>query len=859
MLAVYFDFSPMFFSHPTFQCVRRMLPVFLIAALTCGLAKGQDGNDLEPKNVDVQLVRGKATFRLYPSQLEQPRAILVFGSGDGGWSDWEDVVCQWLSETGVICAGVNLREYSATDFSQQMLGTDMATISIAAMKESKHTDLPLIYGGWSMGAVQCVPAAAWKGHPKELSGVLMLSADSRGRWGLRSSDEMGLTPTGPGTYSLGEFTKGMAGLRVAQFHGTTDFMASTAWIRNLKTPHMLYLVPGANHGFDGPAPSFQERLLRGMDWVLGDDGAGAPSEDSDLPFGLSPLWPIAAIAIALVLFFIFSRRHSLRVLVWAVLAMGVINLLEALFEKPPGVLAWMEQWLPLGVSEKSRLLLLLSGLAFLALARGLRRHKRMAWLLSVVLLGVSVVLHLARAFDWHHALAAVVLLIPLIRWRRQFIARSDAPSLGLAWKVALALIALLFLYGFLSLRQLSQRGAYGDGLTWSECATGAITEVFAQKSNLDHQGSRYARNFLASLRVGGLLSGLAVLVLVLRPVVDRSKGTPPEELAKVKDLISKHGSDPMDSFALLPDKSYYFTKDESGVVAYALWRNFAVVLADPICPEDKRGEAIQEFVHFCTMQDWEPVFYCSHVSNRKHHEDAGLLTFKVGEDARLPVNEFKLEGGKFQNLRTARNKARKGGLQFQWYDAKPHPDHGLEAQLELLSKAWLDSKNGGEMTFDLGSFSVDLIREHGVAIVRNPEGRIETFATWFPYDQGKGFCLDLMRGRAEAKDVMDFLIVEAIDHFKAQGVEEISLGNAPLANVKADEGLENRGERAVKFLFDNFNQLYGYKSLFDFKRKYHPDWQGRYIAYRPRASLAMIGLAVAGVHLPRGFMGMLRS
>jgi len=839
--------------------LRLMCVTALLMVSAAGSSHAQEGNDLEPKNVEVQLVRGKATFRLYPAQTENPRAILVFGSGDGGWSDWEDVVCQWLSETGVICAGVNLREYSATDFSQQMLGADMATISRAAMKESKRDDLPLIYGGWSMGAVACVPAAAWKDHPKQLHGVLMLSADSRGRWGLRSSDELGLTPKGPGTYDLAQFSKNMAGLRVAQFHGTTDFMASSAWIRTLKSPHMLYLVPGANHGFDGPAPSFQERLLRGMDWVLGDDSAGAPTEDSGLPFGLSPLWPIAVIAIGLVLFFIFSRKHSVRVLGWAVLAMGVINLLEALFEKPPGVLAWMEQWLPLGVSEKSRLLLLLSGIAFVALARGLRRHKHMAWLLSVTLLAASVVLHLARAFDWHHALAALVLLIPLIRWRKQFIARSDAPSLGLAWKVALALIGLLFLYGFLSLRQLSERGAYGQGLTLSECASGAITGVFAQKSNLDRQGSRYARNFLGTLRVGGLLSALSVLVLLLRPVVDRSKEATPEEVARVKDFIASHGIDPMDSFALLPDKCYYFTADGSGVVAYALWRNFAVVLADPICPQDKRAKAIQEFVHFCARQDWEPLFYCSHVSNRKHYEDAGLLTFKVGEDARLPVNEFKLEGGKFQNLRTARNKARKGGLQFQWYDATPHPDHGLEAQLQLLSKAWLDSKSGGEMTFDLGSFNVDLIREHGVAIVRNPEGRIETFATWFPYNQGKGYCLDLMRGRAEAKDVMDFLIVEAIDHFKLKGVEEVSLGNAPLANVNAGEGLENRGERAVKFLFDNFNQLYGYKSLFDFKRKYHPDWQGRYIAYRPRASLAMIGLAVAGVHLPKGFMGMLRS
>ena len=63
----------------------------------------------------------------------------------------------------------------------------------------------------------------------------------------------------------------------------------------------------------------------------------------------------------------------------------------------------------------------------------------------------------------------------------------------------------------------------------------------------------------------------------------------------------------------------------------------------------------------------------------------------------------------------------------------------------------------------------------------------------------------------------------------------------------------------MKFLFDNFDRFYGYKRLFNFKNKYQPDWQGRYLAYRPRVSLAMVGLAIAGVHLPKGFMGLLRS
>lgn len=842
-----------------------MIRVCLAAAVlwTCAAASGADPEDpLDFTPVTLKLARGAFEVRTRDTALKPARCVFVFGSGDGGWSEWEDTVAGWLSNAGVIVVAVDLREYCKTDFTAEIIGKDMALIAEEGVKVAGNPDVPIFYGGWSTGAADAVPAAAWRGRPKHLAGVLLMAADSRGRYGLRPSDELGVTPTGKGTFALSEFTKQMAGLRVAQFHGTTDFMASTTWIRSLKSPHALYEVPGANHGFDGPAESFEEYLLQGLDWLLGDDDAGAPPEEAGLPFGLSPLWPIAVIAISLTLFFIFSRRHSLRILTGAVIVMGCVDLLEAVVTKPPGVIAWMEQWIPIGVSEKSRILLLISGVSQLVLARALRRRKRIGWFLVVVLLSVSVVLHLSRAFDWHHALAALVLLVPLLRWRKEFVARSDRPSISVAWKMGIVLLAALFVYGTVSLHEFSRRGAYGrDGLTWGECAEAAVSGVFAQKSIVDHQGSREARNFLHTLRIGGLCSGLIVLALLVRRVIDREDKTTDEERERAKKVIAAHGSDPMDCFALLPDKRYYFSEDGEGMVAYALWRNFAVALADPICPEGLRPEMIARFIRFCALQDWEPMFYCSHVDHRAQYEEQGLVTLKVGEDARLDVNEFNLAGGKFQNLRTARNKAQKNGLSFQWYDAQPHPDHGLEAQLQLLSDNWLKSKHGGEMTFDLGHFNVPTIREHGVAIVRNQENRMEAFATWWPYAQGKGRCLDIMRAREEVRDVMDFVIVEAIDHFKAQGVVEVSLGNAPLANIDAEaQGHEpTRQERAVRFLFENFDRFYGYKRLFNFKKKYQPEWQGRYLAYRPGVTLAMVGLAIAGVHLPRGFVGLLRS
>ena len=398
---------------------------------------GQDeDDDIPAPRAEVVLRHQTAHVRLYEPDERPPRAVFIFGSGDGGWSAWEDAASLWLRDAGIYVMGVDLRDYAEKDYDAPTLGRDMATLANDAVTRSGgDATTPIIYGGWSMGAVQAVPAGAFAGRPASLKGLMMMSADSRGRYGLRASDEIGISPKGPGTFSLSEFSNGMAGLRVAQFHGGADFMASTAWVQSLKSLHQLYIMPGANHGFDGPDDSFAPLLLRGVDWVLGDDTAVALPPERGLPFGLSPLWPGAALAIGLAIFFAMSRQHSIRVLVLAVTIMGAVDLLEALFQKPPGVLAWMEQWVPLGVTEKSRLLLLLSGLALLSLARGLRRRKRIAWMLALGMLSISAVLHLARAFDWHHAFAALVLALTLCLGRRPASSfRPSSVSLGvMAW------------------------------------------------------------------------------------------------------------------------------------------------------------------------------------------------------------------------------------------------------------------------------------------------------------------------------------------------------------------------------------------------------------------------------------------
>ena len=112
-------------------------------------------------SLQLKLARGEFAVRILDASDSPPRAVMVFGSGDGGWSEWENVVCNWLRSSGVLIVAMDMREYAKGDFSAEIIGKDMAVLAAEGVKAAGNPDVPVIYAGWSMGAVQVVPAAAW--------------------------------------------------------------------------------------------------------------------------------------------------------------------------------------------------------------------------------------------------------------------------------------------------------------------------------------------------------------------------------------------------------------------------------------------------------------------------------------------------------------------------------------------------------------------------------------------------------------------------------------------------------------------------------------------------------------------------
>jgi phosphatidylglycerol lysyltransferase len=275
----------------------------------------------------------------------------------------------------------------------------------------------------------------------------------------------------------------------------------------------------------------------------------------------------------------------------------------------------------------------------------------------------------------------------------------------------------------------------------------------------------------------------------------------------------------------------------------------ALACGDLLTSDNTMKHAIEEFMQFCQHNGWTPCVYEAAQDHLHLYREMGFRALKIAEEALLDLREFSLAGNRRHNLRAMVNKVAKTGMAVQRYDRAKDPDPQKDEQLEAISQEWLAEKRLGELGFTLGRFSLEALESVPVFLATNRE-RVEAFCSWLPYRNGHAVVLDLMRKRKQAASgTMDILLAQSLLQLRAEGFEEASLANAPLANVGEPHTTLDRG---VLLLFENLNSFYGYKNLFQFKKKFAPCWQGRYLIYPQDADLPAVVYALTRLHTEGG-------
>ena len=490
-------------------------------------------------------------------------------------------------------------------------------------------------------------------------------------------------------------------------------------------------------------------------------------------------------------------------------------------------LAFLDRFLPLPVLEVSHLAGSIVGLGLLVLARALFRRVRAAYHIAVWLLVAGIFASLLKGLDFEEATLLALVLAVLVLGRRAFYRPTAIleERFTPVWVASITGVIVLAVWiGLISYRHLS----YSRELWWT----------FA----LDGNAPRMLR---ASLSVV-VLGTTYVLLNLLRPARPAPAVAGPEELVRARALIEK-SDQTLANAALTGDKRLLFSDTGDAFLMYQIARRSWVALGDPVGSPQGAEELVWRLREMSDHHGADTVFYQASGGCLALYVDLGLAPLKIGEEARVPLADFSLEGAARADLRQAHRRAQRDGVSFEVVPAERVGD--LLPLLQPISDAWLAAKSTAEKRFSVGAFSPQYLRQFPLALVR-AQGEPAAFANLWTTATREELSVDLMRFDPQApRSAMDYLFAELMLWGQGQGYHWFNLGMAPLSGLE-NHPLAPAWHRVGNFVFRHGEHFYNFEGLRRYKAKFDPIWEPRYLVARggialPRV-LVDISVLIAG-------------
>lgn len=509
------------------------------------------------------------------------------------------------------------------------------------------------------------------------------------------------------------------------------------------------------------------------------------------------------------------------------------------------------------------------GYLLIFLGLNLFKRARRAWWLTVILCTLNVIALSAVLGQEHvnlllikdrdlgellplYAMApSLITLATLCINRRYFTRRSASSSIFDALRIIAVSGAVMIAYGVLGFFWLDKRDL-GVDFHLQSAFTSTVQELTAfGTSGPAHAHTYFGKWFLHSLRTFGTVCVLGIIYAAFMPIRYRLWERPSEK-AQAQRILETAGETPLDIFKIANDKSLFFGKSQNGLtegfVAYGVANDIAVALGEAVCLPEQKRELIGQYCDFCHENGWHVAFLQVNEQHLAAYEANGLNALQVGEDAIVDLEVFCRDTIKKKTFKSTIKKFEKDGYRLVKH-APPHSEALLD-EVQRISDAWLRLPGRRERGFSLGQFDRQDLGQDNLYVLRDKDGKGVAFVNQirsYRRDRRES-TIDMMRYGADAPNgTMDFLFVELMKSLKADGYEEFSLGLAALSGVGQDSD-DDLKEKALHQIYEHLNRFFSYKGLRNYKNKFEPRWEPRYLIYEGRLpNLIKTGLAIAKI------------
>ena len=485
---------------------------------------------------------------------------------------------------------------------------------------------------------------------------------------------------------------------------------------------------------------------------------------------------------------------------------GAILLVSGSLPAIPDRLHALRDIVPLPFVEASHIAASLAGTGLLLLAPGLYKRLDGAFILTRLVLLAGAAFSLAKGFDYEEAIV-LILIAGLLQWSRKSFYRHTAftmRSFSAGWIAAVAVAVGLALWiGIFSYKHVD----FQTDLWWQ----------FAWKGD----ASRFMR------------ASFGAAVTLIAAIVIRF-GSPAAQRGSVEDArlpdeqIAFADNDRTDAMlAWTGDKRFLRSDSGKAFLMYQVQGHSWIVMGDPVGPRSEWPDLLWRIRERADAAQGRLLLYQVTTEALPIAIDLGLQLVKYGEEARVDLARFTLDGPDARSLRYAERRAVRDGAEFEIIPS----GHVAEILPELrsISDGWLQAKGHSEKTFSVGRFDPAYLARFDCAAVRQG-GRIVAFANIWATGNRNELSIDLMRHAHDMPyGTMDFLFIHLMQWGREQGYRWFTLGIAPLSGIEARR-LAPIWARASAFLYRHGDSFYGFEGLRAYKDKFSPVWEPRYIA-----------------------------
>ena len=485
---------------------------------------------------------------------------------------------------------------------------------------------------------------------------------------------------------------------------------------------------------------------------------------------------------------------------------GVVLLVSGALPAIPVRMHALRAIVPLPFSEASHIAASLTGTALLFLTPGLYRRLDGALWLTRGLLLAGAGFSLLKGFDYEEAII-LMSICALLQWTRHSFyrrTRLTADILTPGWLATVAIaLGLSVWVGLFAFKHV----AYEDQLWWQFASHGDASRFL--------RASFAAAICLVVVAVGRLLrpSSHSAVFKNIDPAL--------------RDAVLACTSRGEAFLALTGDKCFLESEAGDAFLMYRVQGHSWVVMGDPVGPQAAWPKLLWRIRDLADAAQGRILLYQISPAALPIAIDLGLQLIKYGEEGRVDLARFSLDGPCAKSLRRAERRASRVGATFEVIARADVP--AILADLRLISDQWLAAKNHTEKGFSVGRFDPDYLGQFDCAVVRH-DGEIVAFANMWATQNREELSIDLMRhADAVPSGTMDFLFIHLMQWGQAQGFRWFSLGLAPLSGLAARR-LAPAWARAGALLYRHGKAYFGFEGLRGYKEKFNPEWEPRYIA-----------------------------